>query len=95
MLRGVKRIYLLLDPIDRKKLLLIVSVQVLLSLLDLIGVAVIGVIGALSVTGVSSRDPESRISRVLMQLQLDDLTFQNQVAVLTSMAIFSIIETDV
>lgn len=86
MLRGVKRIYLLLDPLDRNKLLLMVSVQVLLSLLDLIGVAVIGVIGALSVTGVSSRNPESRISQVLMQLQLDNLTFQNQVAVLTCIA---------
>lgn len=91
MLRGVKRIYLLLDPLDRKKLLLIVSVQVMLSLLDLIGVAVIGVIGALSVTGVSSRDPESRISQVLMQLQIDSLTFQNQVAVLTCIATFFLV----
>jgi len=63
----------------------------MLSLLDLIGVAVIGVIGALSVTGVSSRDPESRISQVLMQLQLDNLTFQNQVAVLTCIATFFLI----
>lgn len=91
MLRGVKRIYLLLDPVDRKKLLLIVSVQVMLNLLDLIGIAVIGVIGALSVTGVSSRDPESRISQVLMQLHLDNLTFQNQVAALTCIATFFLI----
>lgn len=86
MLRGVKRIFLLLDRSDRVKLLFIVSIQVLLSLLDLVGVAIIGVIGALSVTGVASRNPESRISQVLTQLQLENLTFQNQVAALTFLA---------
>ena len=86
MLRAVKRIFLLLDRSDRIKLLFIVSIQVLLSLLDLVGVVIIGIIGALSVTGVSSRNPESRISQVLTQFQLENLTFQNQVAVLTFMA---------
>ena len=91
MFRGVRRIFFLLDRKDRIKLLVIVSIQVLLSLLDLIGIAIIGVIGALSVTGVASRNPESRISQVLTQLQLDNLTFQNQVAVLTCIATFFLI----
>ena len=91
MFRGVRRIFFLLERSDRIKLLVIVSIQVLLSLLDLIGVALIGVIGALSVTGVASRNPESRISQVLTQLQLENLTFQNQVAVLTCIATFFLI----
>jgi len=91
MFRGVRRIFFLLDRKDRMKLLVIVSIQVLLSLLDLIGIALIGVIGALSVTGVASRNPESRISQFLTQLQLENLNFQNQVAVLTSMATFFLI----
>lgn len=91
MLRGIKRIFFLLDRSDRIKLLIIASIQVLLSVFDLIGVAIIGVIGALSVTGVASRSPESRISQVLTLLQLENLNFQNQVAVLTCMATFFLI----
>ncbi len=83
--------FFLLDRSDRIKLLIIVSVQALLSLFDLIGVALIGVIGALSVTGIASRNPESRISQILTALQLENLTFQNQVAVLTCIASFLLI----
>jgi hypothetical protein len=39
---------------DKIKILFVLVVQVLLSVLDLIGVALVGVVGALAIRGVSS-----------------------------------------
>lgn len=86
MIDEIKTIFLFLDRADRIKLTGITFVQVLLSLFDLIGIALIGVIGALSVTGVASRNPESRISKVLTFLQIENVSFQVQIALLTGVA---------
>jgi len=67
---------------DRKKLRLIVFIQIMFGFLDLIGVAIIGVIGALAVAGVKSGTPGDRVSSVLRLLHLSHLTFQNQIAIL-------------
>jgi ATP-binding cassette subfamily C protein len=57
-----------------------------LAFLDLIGVALLGVIGALSVYGIQSKNPGSRISDLLDWANLENLTFQKQVAVLGCIA---------
>lgn len=56
--------------------------QVLLNILDLVGVGAIGVLGALAVSGVQSQTPGDRVSQVLAILQIDSYSFQTQVAVL-------------
>jgi ABC-type multidrug transport system fused ATPase/permease subunit len=71
---------------DRRKIGLVVIIQILFGFLDLIGVAVIGVIGALASTGIRSREPGDRVQYVLELLHLESLTFQNQVAVLATFA---------
>ncbi len=76
----------LLPNSDKKKYLAVVVIQIISSLLDLVGVALIGVIGALSVNGVQSVTSGSRISTVLNFLHLDNLSFQSQVAFLGLMA---------
>lgn len=76
---------------DRRLLVLASFLQVTLSLLDLAGVALIGVLGSLSVNGVQSKAPGDRVSIVLDLLNLDQRTFQTQVAVIGSIAALTLI----
>jgi ABC-type multidrug transport system fused ATPase/permease subunit len=79
---SVSRALKILDPADRFKVLALVFIQIALAFLDLIGVAVIGVIGSLAVTGIRSSQPGNRVSEVLKFLNLDNQSFQSQIAIL-------------
>lgn len=76
---------------DRRTIYIIAGLQIALGLLDILGIGLIGVVGAISVTGVSSRNPQSSVAQLLETLHLDDLTFQGQVAALTFAAAFFLI----
>jgi ABC-type multidrug transport system fused ATPase/permease subunit len=84
----LRRSFALLPKSERIKIGLIVLFQIGLAFLDLIGVAIIGLLGALSVSGIQSSSPAEggRVSRVLSILQLENLAFQDQVAILGLMA---------
>lgn len=75
-----------IEPKDRKKVTFATASQILLSVLDLLGVALIGVIGALSINGIQSKKAGNRVVQLLEFLNLDDFTFQQQVAVLGILA---------
>ena len=77
----------ILDKRDQRKLALATLVQSFLGLLDLIGVGILGMIGALSIRGVQSQEPGERVGMVLRWLNLEKLSFQNQVASLTAIAV--------
>ena len=72
---------------DKRKLVYVAIIQIFLSMLDLIGVALIGVIGAITIYGVQSKSAGNRISSVLEFLNLESLSFQNQVAYLGTIAV--------
>ena len=72
----------ILDRKDRKKLVFISVIQVFLGVLDLFGVLAIGLLGTLSVTSVQSRDPNSRIFRVLEMLGLSSFSIQVQASII-------------
>ena len=76
----------ILDRSERRKLLAVTLVQIAMGFLDLLGIAIIGILGALAVVGVQSKNPGDRVSTALRFLQLDSLTFQNQMAVLGALA---------
>jgi ATP-binding cassette, subfamily B, bacterial PglK len=78
----VGRSMLILPSADRKKLKIIVAIQVMFGFLDLAGVAIIGVIGSLSVSGVRSSEPGDRVSSLLDFFNLSNLEFQTQIAIL-------------
>ena len=80
--RPIFRALLILRSADRTRLIIVVSVQVFLGLLDLFGVAVIGLLGALSLNGVQARPPGDRVSAFLEVFGLLDEPFQTQAAVL-------------
>ena len=56
------RYSILLSSRDKKKLLVILFLQILVSFLDVVGIGLIGVVGALTVTGIQSSKPAGRIS---------------------------------
>jgi ABC-type multidrug transport system fused ATPase/permease subunit len=67
---------------DQRKVLVVIALQVIMGLLDLLGVAVIGVLGALAVSGVQSTQPGNRVNWILTQLHLSEMGFQEQAAIL-------------
>jgi len=89
-----RRAFNLLSERDQFRLKLISIVQVLLGVLDLVGVAFIGVLGALSISGVQSRAPGTRVYSILEILQLQNFSFQTQSAAIGIIAIsFLILKT--
>ena len=88
-----------LNSSDKKKILLVVVIQVALGVLDLVGVGLIGVIGSLAVSGVGANQPGDRVQWLLGVLQLESYSLQKQTAflgiiavmVLTSKTIISMI----
>ena len=81
-LRVIRRSLDLLPKSDRQKFAIVILLQFLLGLLDLLGVAIIGIIGALSIAGINSGVPGDRTQQVLELLNLSNISFQSQVALL-------------
>ena len=84
--KTVGRSLRLLAPKDRRKLGLVVAIQIFLSGLDLFGVALIGVVSALAITGVSGQVTGNRVGAVLEFMHLDGYTFETQVTILGATA---------
>lgn len=77
----------LLSRNDRNKIFAVALIQVLLGFLDLAGVAAMGVLGSLAVTGIQSKSPGDRVSKVLETLRIEDFAFQTQVSILGALAV--------
>ena len=71
-----------LSRADRRKLIAVTALQVLMGGLDLLGVIAIGLLGALSVSGLQSRPPGDRVSAALEVLHIQDYSFENQALLL-------------
>ena len=80
----IRRSLRVLPPPDRKKLVAITLIQILLGALDLLGVVLIGLLGALSVTGLQSQAPGNRVEFALEFLHLSQTSYQNQAAILAT-----------
>ncbi len=83
---GIARSAKALDRPDRQKIILVIILQVVLGIVDLIGVAIVGILGALAVTGVQSGRTGSRVEWALQMLNLDNFSFQSQVGILGALA---------
>lgn len=77
-------IYLLgfLRSKERHKLVRLTIGQILLSVLDLVGLFLIGLLGALVISGVQSKNPIDSVVKLLNLLKLNELSFQAQSAIL-------------
>jgi ABC-type multidrug transport system fused ATPase/permease subunit len=81
----------ILEKSDRRKLAYITVIQIFLGLLDLLGVLAVGLLGTLSVTGVQSRDPSSRVYKVLEMLGIVNLSIQVQASIIGITAVFLLV----
>ena len=81
------RAFNILPPGDKPKILAVSIIQVLLGFLDLLGVLAIGLLGAISITGIQSKEPDSRVFQILKLLKLEDKPFQSQAITVAGIAI--------
>lgn len=81
----------LLPSGDRKKVAVVVLIQIGLGVFDLAAVALVGILGALTINGIQSKTPEGRIQSFLEIVRVEDFSFQSQVAILGSFAAFALI----
>ena len=77
---------LILSTSDRKKVSLVVLIQLGLGLLDLAAVIFIGALGALTVAGVQSKSAGNRVSEILNFMNIQDFSFQMQAGILGMIA---------
>ena len=80
-----------LSRTDKRKVGVVVIIQVFLGGLDLLGVLAIGLLGALSVAGVQSRGPDGRVGETLKFLHLSHASFQTQVSVIGCIALLLLV----
>ena len=89
-----KKIFLLIEKADRRKIYAITLIQIFSNFLDLIGVALLGILGSLAITGSASRDPGSRVASVLKFLNIYEMSVQKQAIALGVLAaIFLVTKT--
>jgi ABC-type multidrug transport system fused ATPase/permease subunit len=81
------RSFFVLEPADRRKMVVVTLVQTLLGFLDLFGVALIGLLGALSISGLQSNKVGSRVESALHLLHLSTLAFSRQALILSLLAV--------
>lgn len=79
---ALSKIWDLLPTADKRKTLLVISVQMCLGFLDLVGVALVGALGALAVSGVQSNSPSGKVSDLLELVNLEGYSFQQQMLIL-------------
>lgn len=91
VLRSIGDCLGILSKPDQHKYVQVIVLQMLLGLLDLMGVAVIGVIGLVTIKGVQSQEASGGVLRVLSFAGLSDNTFQSQVAILGTVAALALI----
>jgi len=84
-INSFRRAVNILSKSDKRKLVIVIIIQVFLGMLDLLGVLAIGLLGTLSISGIQSREPGNRVNAVLSLIRLDELSFQSQ-AIAISMA---------
>jgi ABC-type multidrug transport system fused ATPase/permease subunit len=88
---GIRRTINVLSKADQYKIVLVVGIQILMGILDLLGVLAIGLLGALSVSGIQSGKPGDRVSAALDLLHISNMTFQAQAIVISLLAVVLLI----
>jgi ABC-type multidrug transport system fused ATPase/permease subunit len=78
----LKRASNLLSKRDKKKVGIVVVLQVFMGGIDLLAIALISILGSLAVSGISSQQPGSRVYSILEFLHLSETPFQRQAAIL-------------
>ena len=76
----------LLSPSDRRKMAIVVFIQIILGVLDLFGVLLVGLLGTVAVTGLGAPAADSKINKILGLLKVTHLTLQQKVMIIGILA---------
>jgi len=71
---------------EKQRLLLLILTQVLVNLIDLIGIGLLGLVGAITVAGIQSQSTSPTIQTILSTIGLENKSFQMQVSILAIVA---------
>lgn len=71
---------------DQLKLFLVFVFNTLLAFVDLAAIAIVGLLGSLTVYGIQSATPSPFVLRILSILNIENIEFQKQVAIVGTMA---------
>jgi ABC-type multidrug transport system fused ATPase/permease subunit len=88
---SMKRSINILSKEDKKKVSVVIVLQIFLGVLDLLGVLAIGLLGALSVTGLAEQKSGNRVNAVLELLNIDQFSFQTQTVVIGIIAMLLLV----
>jgi ABC-type multidrug transport system fused ATPase/permease subunit len=88
MLRQLSRVFKVLDNRSQKRYISLTVTQIVIALLDLVGVAMVGLLGALAIVGVQSSSPGKRLENVLTVLGIDESKFEVQFLAVATIASF-------
>jgi ABC-type multidrug transport system fused ATPase/permease subunit len=88
---AIRRSINVLSSADKKKMAVVVLLQICMGWLDLLGVLAIGLLGALSVTGLQSQKPGDRVSQALQFLHISNSTFQTQISIIGTSALILLV----
>ena len=72
----------ILSKNDKIKMAAVLFIQIFLALFDLVGVVLFGILGSLTISGIGSKKPGDRISKVLEFLHISSSSLQHQVTYL-------------
>lgn len=81
----------LLSKRDRRRVVVVVFIQIFMGLLDLLGVALVGMIATIAVRGLQSLEPGDRVSQFLDFMNITNLDFQHQLIILGVGALFVLV----
>jgi ABC-type multidrug transport system fused ATPase/permease subunit len=88
---SMKRSINILSKEDKKKVTVVIVLQIFLGVLDLLGVLAIGLLGALSVTGLGEQKSGNRVNAVLQFLKVDQFSFQTQTVIVGVIAMLLLV----
>ena len=87
----LRKCFALLEPKDQQKLGIMAVVQLLLSLLDLLGVALVGILATLTINGIDSKAPSGKVETALRLLHIDEFSLQQQATILGVSAVLLLV----
>jgi len=81
----------ILSKSDRRKLFFVACIQVVLGIMDLVGVLCIGLLGTLSVSNIQGSEPTGKVSVFLQTFGIENMSSDKQLILVGALAIFLLV----
>jgi ABC-type multidrug transport system fused ATPase/permease subunit len=75
-----------ISSVEKRKLIFLIVIQIVVNLIDLVGIGLLGLIGAIAISGIQSQNTSPTISTFLNSIGLNNSSLQVQVSILAIVA---------